>query len=298
MQHTYESLFETSTRANWKVEDVIGDRKLDFSKPFLPESLVQVDNLSFLTPQEKLKLNQIRGHEYLSMFELAEESIVPHLMEQAQPIDWSAHGRGRIRALLGFCGEEAKHIHVFKRFREEFNEGFASPCEFVGPVDDITRFVLSHSALAVALMAHHFEHMTLGHYVESVKDNQDLDPQFKRLLKFHWIEESQHVKIGTLMIESMVERATSDEIDLALAEYQAISLFLDDVIRRQTQFDCEAFERATGRSLEMHERAEMTGALLQGMRWTYIGSALANPNFLATLETVKPGAEVVPSFST
>lgn len=81
MQHnyTYESALAASSRINWKVEDIIdGEKKLDFTKPFLPESLAQVNELSFLSAAEKKTLNQIRGHEYLSMFGLVEEFILPY----------------------------------------------------------------------------------------------------------------------------------------------------------------------------------------------------------------------------
>jgi len=46
----------------WRVEDIIGgDKRLDFKRPFLPESLARVDSMDFLTSQEKLLFNQIRG---------------------------------------------------------------------------------------------------------------------------------------------------------------------------------------------------------------------------------------------
>src|SRR5215813_14946816 len=173
MQHnySYESALASSSRINWKVEDIIGgEKKLDFTKSFMPESLAQVNGLSFLTPAEKTTLNQIRGHEYLSMFGLVEEFILPYVVDHARP--QLSGDDYRARALLGFAGEEAKHIHLFKRFREEFEEGFGSKCEFIGPADDVTKFVLSHSALGVALAILHIEWMTLRHYIEGVKDNQ------------------------------------------------------------------------------------------------------------------------------
>ena len=176
MQHnySYESALAASSRINWKVEDIIGgEKKLDFTKPFLPESLAQVNELSFLTPVEKTTLNQIRGHEYLSMFGLVEEFILPYVVDHARP--QLSGDDYRVRALLGFAGEEAKHIHLFKRFREEFEEGFGSKCEFIGPADDVTKFVLSHSPLGVAFTILHIEWMTLRHYIEGVKDNQNLD---------------------------------------------------------------------------------------------------------------------------
>ena len=134
MQHnySYESALAASSRINWKVEDIIGgEKKLDFTKPFLPESLAQVNGLSFLTQDEKTTLNQIRGHEYLSMFGLVEEFILPYVVDHAR-LQLSGDDY-RVRALLGFAGEEAKHIHLFKRFREEFEEAFGSKCEFIGP---------------------------------------------------------------------------------------------------------------------------------------------------------------------
>ena len=53
MQHnySYESALATSERIGWRVEDIIGgEKRLDFTKPFMPESLAQVKQLSFLTP--------------------------------------------------------------------------------------------------------------------------------------------------------------------------------------------------------------------------------------------------------
>ncbi|HVH90491.1 MAG TPA: hypothetical protein VM783_03800, partial [Candidatus Acidoferrum sp.] len=111
MQHTYtyQAALAASERIGWKVDDIIGgDKKLDFSKPFTPESLAQVKQLSFLTPEEQLTLNQIRGHEYLAMFGLVEEFILPYVVDHARP--QLSGDDYRVRALLQFAGEEAKHI--------------------------------------------------------------------------------------------------------------------------------------------------------------------------------------------
>jgi hypothetical protein len=291
MQHnySYESALAASSRINWKVEDIIGgEKKLDFAKPFLPESLAQVNELSFLSPVEKTTLNQIRGHEYLSMFGLVEEFILPYVVDHARsqlPGD-----DYRVRALLGFAGEEAKHIHLFKRFREEFEDGFGSKCEFIGPAEDVTRFVLSHSSLGVAFTILHIEWMTLRHYIEGVKENQDLDPQFKSLLKNHWLEESQHTKLDTLMIDSLAEQAGQSGIDKAFEDYADIGMFLDNGIAQQAKFNVESFVRATGRNLSSTEREDTTKAMIKGMRWTYLGTGMTHPNFLATVEAIKPAA--------
>jgi hypothetical protein len=287
--YSYQGALETSERINWRIEDIIGGEKgLDFGKPFMPESLAQVQGLWFLSAEEQRTLNQIRGHEYLAMFGLVEEFILPYVVDHARP---KLSGEDyRVRALLQFAGEEAKHIHLFKRFRREFETGFKSPCEFIGPAEEVKRFVLSHSPLGVGLAILHIEWITLRHYIEGVRDNQDLDPQFKSLLKHHWLEESQHTKLDTLIVEEMVETATEKEIEQAFQEYGEIGGFIDQGIKQQSEFDVEAFVRASGRKLTKSEREAMSEAVLKGMRWTYLGTGMTHPNFLATVEAIKPEA--------
>jgi hypothetical protein len=291
MQHnySYQAALAASERIGWKVEDLIGgEKRLDFSRPFMPESLAQVKSLSFLTPGEQLALNQIRGHEYLAMFGLVEEFILPYVVDHARP--QLSGDDYRVRALLQFAGEEAKHIHLFKRFREEFENGFGSKCAFIGPAEEVSRFVLSHSPLGVAIAILHIEWITLRHYIEGVRDNDGLDPQFKSLLKNHWLEESQHTKLDTLILESVLASATPKEIDHAFEEYAEIGGFIDNGIKQQAEFELESFELATGRKLSAGERARMNEAVVKGMRWTYLGTGMTHPNFLASVEQIKPEA--------
>ena len=287
--YSYQGALEASERIGWRVEDIIGgDKRLDFSKPFMPESLAQVRKLSFLSPEEQRTLNQIRGHEYLAMFGLVEEFILPYVVDHTRP--QLSGDDYRVRALLQFAGEEAKHIHLFKSFRREFEAGFGSKCEFIGPAEDVRKFVLSHGPLGVGIAILHIEWMTLRHYIEAVKDNQELDPQFKSMLKHHWLEESQHTKLDTLVVEELAANATESEIELAFKEYGEIGAFLDQGIQRQTEFDVESFMQASGRKLSRNEREQMSQAVLKGMRWTYLGTGMTHPNFLDTVQSIKPEA--------
>jgi hypothetical protein len=285
--YSYQGALGVSERINWRIEDIIGgDKRLDFTKPFMPESLARVQPLAFLNGDEQRTLNQIRGHEYLAMFGLVEEFILPYVVEHAR-----AQLLGddyRIRALLQFAGEEAKHIHLFKHFRRDFEAGFGSACGFIGPAEEVRNFVLSHSPLGVAIAILHIEWITLRHYIEGVKDNQDLDPQFKSLLKNHWLEESQHTKLDTLIVEDLARNASEGGIERAIQEYGEIGAFLDNGIKQQTEFDIASFIHATGRQLSKREREDMTDAVLQGMRWTYLGTGMTHPNFLATIEQISP----------
>jgi hypothetical protein len=289
--YSYQGALEASERIGWRVEDIIGgDKRLDFSKPFMPESLAQVRKLSFLSLEEQRTLNQIRGHEYLAMFGLVEEFILPYVVDHARP--QLSGDDYRVRALLQFAGEEAKHIHLFKSFRREFEAGFGSKCEFIGPAEDVRKFVLSHGPLGVGIAILHIEWMTLRHYIEAVKDNQELDPQFKSMLKHHWLEESQHTKLDTLVVEELAANASESEIELAFKEYGEIGAFLDQGIQRQTEFDVESFMQASGKKLSRSEREQMSQAVLKGMRWTYLGTGMTHPNFLDTVQSIKPEARV------
>jgi hypothetical protein len=169
------------------------------------------------------------------------------------------------------------------------------------PAEDVSRFVLSHSPLGIAIAILHIEWITLRHYIEGVRDNQNLDPQFKSLLKNHWLEESQHTKLDTLIMESVVKDATPKEIDEAFEEYAEIGTFIDNGIKQQAEFEAENFVQATGRKLSKSEREEMINAVLKGMRWTYLGTGMTHPNFLTTVEEIKPEGrrqieEMAPAF--
>jgi hypothetical protein len=136
----------------------------------------------------------------------------------------------------------------------------------------------------------HIEWITLRHYIEGVRDNQDLDPQFKSLLKHHWLEESQHTKLDTLIVEELAAKASEKEIEQAFEEYGKIGAFIDDGIKQQTEFEVEAFITATGRELSSSEHEQMSQAVLKAMRWTYLGTGMTHPNFLDTVQSIKPEA--------
>jgi hypothetical protein len=291
-QFTYQGALAASEKIGWRVEDIIGgDKRLDFSRPFLPESLAQVDALEFLSDEEKLVLNQIRGHAYLCIFGLVEEFILPFVLDHARP--QLRDDDYRVRALLQFAGEEAKHIHLFKRFREEFETGFGTACSVIGPPEAIAEAVLAHSSLGVALTILHIEWMTQGHYVESARENRDLDPQFKSLLRHHWMEEAQHAKLDTLIVEALAEGCSAETMEKAVGEYLEIGGFLDGGLQQQVAFDLDAFQRATGRMLTEAEAARFTEVQLRANRWTYLGSGMTHPNLLATLGRLGPAARAM-----
>src|SRR5688500_1061499 len=283
LPYSFQETLVASQKVNWRIEDIIGgDKQLDFSKPFMPESLVRMKNMYFLTEDERLVLNQIKGHAYLQIFGLVEEFILPFVLDHVRPsLDKDDY---RVRAFLQFAGEEAKHIQLFKTFTAEFHRNFPTECVVIGPPSTVAQAILSHQPLAVALAILLIEWMSQRHYIDSIKDDQQLDAQFKSLLKNHWLEEAQHAKLDTLMVEGLAREMTEAEIEKAVDEFLQIGGFLDEGLKQQAIFDLEAFERATGRKLPESECEDFITIQHQANRWTYLGSGMTHPKFLATLE--------------
>ena len=77
---------------------------------------------------------------------------------------------------------------------------------------DVAGMVLAEHPLAVALAVLHIEWMTQEHYLRSVRGSVEMDPKFKDMLRFHWVEEAQHARIEKVASEdlSLVRPETTD----------------------------------------------------------------------------------------
>ncbi len=295
----YETTLASSAKAAWQLDDVLKvDERLDFNRQFMPEKLARTAELDELSAQEQKLLNQISAHQYLCVFGLVEEFILPFLLDHVRPM--LRDDDYRVRALLNFAGEEAKHIHLFKRFHTAFVRDFPVDCQMIGPSEAIGAEVLRHDPLAVALIILMIEWMTQAHYSESVRDNAALDPLFVSLLKHHWMEEAQHAKLDTLIVEALAEVRSEAELDRAIDEFFEIGGFLDNGFASQARFNVEALERAIGRTLS--QREAIIAQQHQAARWTYIGSGMQHPRFRDTLEAICPKgarriADAAPIFS-
>ena len=294
--YNYQETLADSVKANWRVEDIIGgDKRLDFTKPFMPDSLARTNAMDFLTSKEKILLNQIRGYGYLYTFGLVEEFILPFVLDYVRP--HLNDDDYRTRALLQFASEEAKHIQLFRKFAEEFKQGFVTNCETIGPPEEIGKAVLSHSPLGVALVILGIEWTTQQHYLESVRDDNELDRN-SRVCCATDCEEAQHTKITRWMVQ--VRPIISPRLRLKRHQRLRIISLLDG-LNQQVDFDLLAFQRATGRILNKAEQEQFRSTQLQALRWTYLGSAMTHPKFLGTVGEFSASArkqieEMAPAF--
>ena len=292
--YDYRTTYQQALQANWQVDDIIGGEKtLDFRKPFLPDVWVETDSLDFLSEKEKLIVNHIRSHSYLYLFGFVEEYIAPYVVEHVRSRIHKAMPE-ELRALLHFAEEEVKHIELFQRFCEEFRTGFGSTCDVIDSPEAFAAQLLSKSPLGGALAILHIEWMTLLHYVSSVRENVDIDPQFSSLLRHHWIEEAQHAKLDTLMVEGIAQDLSEHEIEAGIDDYLAIGGMIDAGLAQQIEMDLASLTRATGRTLSERDAERYRAVQQRSYRKTFLTSGMRYGRFQDILAAISPeGAKKV-----
>lgn len=283
---TYEAVLAASLRGQWQLDDVLGpDDELDFERNFLPESLARTAAAPGLTSEESRTLNQISAHQYICQFEVVEEFIVPFLAGHMQTT--GGNDVWQDRALSNFVDEEKKHLHLFKRFRAAFNRGAGIECEMLDS-SQVPARILRQDPLAVGLLILMFEWATQAHYLGSVRDDLNIELLFKRLLKNHWVEEAQHAKLDTLVVDAIAQGQSAAQTDRAIHQFFAMVAQIDANLKIQARLNIRTLERAANRPLTDCE-ALVQQQHLAG-RWMYLGCGLAHPRFQASLRAISPTA--------
>jgi len=284
---SYEQCIDQSIRVTWQLDDILPkDMRLDFSRPHLPEALVRAQGLDFLSASERLALNHIRGNSYMNLFGFVEEYIIPQVIRHAQGELFG--DQDAVRALLRFAEEEVKHQALFRRYCEFFKRDYGSPCEVLGESIAVAQIILSKAPMAAMLTTLHLELITQQHYVSSVKDDASLDPLFCSVLKYHWLEESQHARIDTLELEKMAEEADEAERVRAIDEYFDILSAFDGLLAKQVDMDLQSLETKAKRTFESGPRELLRRAQLQSYREDFILMGLRNKAFVEAAKALSP----------
>ena len=276
--YSYEDCLANSKKVAWKEEDVFAGKNFDFSKRFLPNRLCGVDDIKCLNDKEKRQLNQIMANAYCHIFAFVEEFIIPMITQEALKDTYG--DEVRLRSLLRFAEEELKHQELFRRSMALFEQGFGTQCSLISGREDVAKIVLSKSPLAVLYLTTVIEWFTQLHYLAHVRDHSDLDELFHDLLKFHWLEEAQHAKLDTLLIDEIAEKATLEAREAAIDELLELGGAIDGLLSQQIGLNIETLERATGRRFTEAEKEEITTKTQRAWRWTFLVSGLEHPNFV------------------
>jgi len=266
--------------AGWRIEEIIGGGKhLDFAKPFLPDTLAQTEALAFLDSFEQLTLNHIRSHGYL------------HAMARAEPL-LASDKASSIR----------RYGQMFNGFRDEFECSFDTICGTANPPADFGARITAHHPLAINLMILHAEWMAQRHYMQSLEEAPGLDCRFTSLLRRRWMEATEQAELDAASARSIAAGMTARDIDATISEYFEIIVDLDTMLMDQVTYDLDALSRISGRRFNADEQREYQRVQRRAVRWTFFGSAMTHPDFLATVEGISPASRVkiqkiAPAFS-
>lgn len=276
--YSYKEILQNSLKVAWTEREVLDGRDFDYSKRFLPNRLSGVDGIRSLSDREKLKLNQIMGNAYCHIFAFVEEYIIPQALEAAQRDIYG--DETRLRTLLRFAEDESKHQELFRRSTALFEQGFGVEIGLIPAREEVAKVVLGKSRLCSYLLTSMIEWFTQTHYVEHVKDRGELDPLFRDLVRYHWMDEAQHAKIDSLLIDEIVREIGAEDREKAVDELIELGGAVDGLLSQQADLDLESLERAIGRTLSEDEKAEIKRHTQRAYRWTFLVSGLEHPNFV------------------
>jgi hypothetical protein len=287
LQYSYETCLDGSVKNAWSVDDCFQGRDFDFTKPFLPDRIAGVSGIGCLSGIEKRKLNQIRGNSYCHIFAFVEEYIVPMVVDHARG---DVYGdETRLWSLLRFAEEEVKHQEMLRRACSQFEAGFGTSCGLVPGREEVAGVVLRTSPLTALLLTSMIEWFTQLHYVEHVRDRAELDELFRDILRFHWIDESRHARLDSLLIDEVASDLGTEEREAAVDGLLELGNAVDGLLAQQVELDIDALQIATGRTFSEPERAEIRTHQQRAYRWTFLVSGLEHPHFVRIVEQLTTG---------
>ena len=278
----YAKCIEVSKRVRFDIDrDVIRGRRFDFSKKFLPDGISKVNELQFLSPDERRQLSQIQGRTYANMFGLVERFIGPKILEVSR--DHWLGDQVKFEALVRFTDEELKHQEMFRRIERLAAEDMPAGYSFLPQPNDVASVVLGKSTWAVLALVCHIELFVLAHYHASIDTDPELSELYKDVFLHHAREESQHAILDELEWRRENANLSTAERDLAVDDLIALVGAVDGLLQIQAGADTDYFLKVCGRSLTERQQAQLRAGVLKAYRWQYIVSGVEDPRFMAIL---------------
>lgn len=275
-------VIEVSKRVRWDIDrDVIRGRRFDLKKTFLPSGLSLVNELEFLSADERRLLSQVQGRTYACMFGLVERFIAAKTMELGRA---QAFGdQVALEALVRMTDEELKHQELFRRLEAMTAEIMPAGYEPTADPNAVAGVVLAQGDWAVMALTLDIELFSQAHYRASIAPNDNLCPLWKDVFLFHWKEESQHAILDEIELQRIDATLTPAQRDRAVDELIALVGAVDGVVQAQAAADARYFTRIAGRDFSAEQAQQIHALILKAYRWQYIVSGAMEPRFQKTL---------------
>jgi hypothetical protein len=278
----YAKCIEVSKRVRFDIDrDVIRGRRFDFSKKFLPDGISKVNELQFLSPDERRQLSQIQGRTYANMFGLVERFIGPKILEVSR--DHWLGDQVKFEALVRFTDEELKHQEMFRRIERLAAEDMPAGYGFLPQPNDVASVVLGKSTWAVLALVCHIELFVLAHYHASIDTDPGLSELYKDVFLHHAREESQHAILDELEWRRENANLSAVERDVAVDDLISLVGAVDGLLQLQAGADADYFLKVCGRKFSVQEQERVRAGVLKAYRWQYIVSGVEDSRFQAIL---------------
>lgn len=278
MENRYAKCVANSKRINWEIDrDVIRGRTFDFGRKFLPDGISKVDQLGFLSADEKRTLSQIQGRTYANMFGMVERFINAKMLEVSR--DYWLGDQIALEALVRFSSEELKHQQLFARIERMIASGMPAGYTFVSKANEVAAIVLGKSTWAVLALTCNIELFTLAHYRQSIHPDANLSELYKDVFLFHWKEESQHAILDELEWKREDARLFDDERDRAVDDLIELVAAIDAMLHAQAAADVVYFVKLCDSRFRPFEIECLKAAVHKAYRWQYIVSGVEQPRF-------------------
>jgi hypothetical protein len=280
----YDTCLDKLKRFDWALDDVFTeDSSLDFSKTFMPKTLTMHHRLSDeINDEEKLYLNQLMAKSYLNIFYFVEEYIITDTKNLSASYDNHSIEK---HAIDQFHAQEIKHQALFKRIISNFDKNFIGKTKVLDCEKEVADIILSNSRLAILLTTLHLEIITQDHYLHSVKNNDDIDENIIRILKYHWIEEAQHTNVDYLELVRYIEEANTKQLAKSIDEYENILITFDELLAIQAQYDIDSLESCCALKFTPKEYINLQNIQHMSYSNIFILRGLENPKFNRIIET-------------
>ena len=170
--YSFADCLAQSYKVNWRIDDVLGERRFAGSRRWLPTTLSGAGGVTCLDAADLVRLSHVEMAAYAHLFGYVEEFIAPKISELARDF--------QIDELVGGARETAEYVR-------------------------------SKSTGAVLLLTAVIEWFTQRHFVEAWRDDEALDDLTKRIFRAHWLEESQHARMDHLEAAMRLANIDSDQ---------------------------------------------------------------------------------------
>jgi len=278
----YARCIKASKRVRWDIDaDVFRGRTFDFRRKFLPDGLTKVNDLEFLTADEKRAMSHVQGRSYACLFGLVERFISAKTLELT-----GKHVLGdqvALEGLVRFSDEELKHQELFRRIETAIASHMPGGYALIADANEVARTVLNKSTWAVLALTCHIELFTQAHYRESIERDDELSDLYRDIFRFHWLEECQHAIMDEIEWTREDRALTAADRDIAVDDFISLLRMLDEVVSAQSSADAGYFMRLCERCFSPDEQKEIRNTMLRAYRWQYLVSGAQHPHFIKML---------------